>query len=120
MERIKILKIEPGKAPYEKEIDNKLEARQEEVQGDISCKELEDGCIAVVNENAKLIGMEPNRRYGSDIICGPFFLCGDGPMGTFISLPENLSQKYQDIFGKIEQFTGEEPELNPKITVIAW
>ena len=52
MKRIKILKIELDKAPYEKEIDNKLEPLQEEVEGLIDCVYLEEGCVAVINAEA--------------------------------------------------------------------
>lgn len=120
MKRIKILKIELDKAPYEKEIDNKLEPLQEEVEGLIDCVYLEEGCVAVINDEGKLNGMQPNRRFGSDIICGPFFMCGDSPDGEFVSLPEKLSQKYQKLFAEIEQFTGQKQELEPKMIFIAW
>lgn len=49
--------------PVEKEIPNTLDALQEEVGGLIECVYLDD----VVNEEGKLIGMEPNRRLGSNI-----------------------------------------------------
>lgn len=120
MKQIKILKIEPDKAPYEKVIDNKLEALQKEVEGLIACVYLEDGCVAVINDEGKINGMQPNRRYEKDIICGPFFICGDSPNGEFLSLPEALNQKYQKLFAEPEQFTGQEPELEPRAFFIAW
>ena len=73
--KIRVLKIEPGKMPYEKEMVNDLEGIQAEVGGFFECVYLEDGCIAVVNEEGKLNGMELNRRIGNDIIAGPFFIC---------------------------------------------
>ena len=56
---------------------------------------LVDGCVAVINAEGKLNGMQPNRRNGDDIICGPFFICGDSPDGDFISLTEQQIEKYQ-------------------------
>jgi hypothetical protein len=64
--------------------------------------------------------MQPNRRNGDDIICGPFFICGDSPDGDFISLTEQQIEEYTRRFGEIEQFTGQEPELEPHMTILAF
>ena len=106
MDKIKILKVEPGKPPCVKEIANDFKASQAEVEGDIECVGFGDGCVAVINAEGKLNGMQPNRRNGDDIICGPFFICGDSPDGDFISLTEQQIEKYTRRFGEIEQFTG--------------
>ena len=92
MDKIKILKVEPGKPPCVKEIANDFKASQE----DIECVGFGDGCVAVINAEGKLNGMQPNRRNGDDIICGPFFICGDTPDGDFISLTEQQIEKYKD------------------------
>lgn len=118
--QIRILKIEPGKAPYVKEIPNDFRASQQEVEGLIACFGFEDGCTAVYNDESKLNGMEPNRRYGNDIICGPFFICGNNREGDFISLTDEQIEQYSKQFAEIEQFTGQEPELEPRMTVIAF
>ena len=76
--------------------------------------------VAVINAEGKLNGMQPNRRNGDDIICGPFFICGDSPDGDFISLTEQQIEKYTRRFGEIEQFTGQEPELEPHMTILAF
>ena len=57
MEKIKILKIEEGKAPFVKEIANELKDCQAEVGGLIDCVCFEDGCLAVVNDEGKINGM---------------------------------------------------------------
>lgn len=119
-ERIRVLKIEPGKVPYVKEISNDYQASQREVGGLIDCFGFGDGCIAVVNDEGKCNGMEPNRRYRDDIICGPFFICADGREGDFISLTDAQIEKYSMQFAEIEQFTGQEPELEPRMTFIAF
>ncbi len=117
---IRILKIEPGKAPYVKEITNGYRASQSEVEGAIDCMGLGDGCVAVLNDEGKINGMEPNRRYGNDIICGPFFICGDGREGDFISLTDEQIEQYSKQFAEIPQFTGQEPELEPRMTLITF
>ena len=85
MDKIKILKVEPGKPPCVKEIANDFKASQAEVEGDIECVGFGDGCVAVINAEGKLNGMQPNRRNGG-----------------------------------IEQFTGQEPELEPHMTILAF
>ena len=120
MDKIKILKVEPGKPPCVKEIANDFKASQVEVEGDIECVGFGDGCVAVINAEGKLNGMQPNRRNGDDIICGPFFICGDSPDGDFISLTEQQIEEYTRRFGGIEQFTGQEPELEPHMTIFAF
>ena len=62
MDKIKILKVEPGKPPCVKEIANDFKASQAEVEGDIECVGFGDGCVAVINAEGKLNGMQPNRR----------------------------------------------------------
>lgn len=62
-----ILRVEPGKAPEEKDIGSDLKSLQEEVGGLIECVYLDDdsGTILVCNEEGKLGGMEMNTWTGS-------------------------------------------------------
>lgn len=113
---MKVVKVEVGEPPQVKEIQNELAALQAEVGGLIECVYLEDGCLAIINEEGKINGMEPNRRIENDIICGPFFLCGDTPDGEFTSLNEEQIQKYTQQFSDVPTFTGEELELEPRMT----
>ena len=117
---IKILKIEVGEPPKQKEILNELDTLQDEVGGLIECFYLENGAIVVINEEGKINGMEPNRRMGTDIICGPFFICGDTADGDFVYLSEKQIAKYSQDFAELEQFTGDEPELEPKNFVMGF
>lgn len=112
-ERISILKIEPQKLPYEKEINNDLKGIQDEVEGLFECIYLDENCILVCNEEGKLNGMELNRRVGNDIIAGPFFIVGDSRDGEFISLTDEQIEEYKKEFSEIQEFTGEEPEAQP-------
>jgi hypothetical protein len=117
---IRALKIEPGKVPYEKEINNDLKGIQSEVEGLFECVYLDNNCIAVVNEEGKLNGMELNRRIGNDIIAGPIFICGDSKDGEFVSLNDDLIEKFVAEFKEIPTFTGEEPEAQPRMTFISF
>ena len=65
---MRILKVEPGQAPYEKEMDDTLAAIQQEVQGLFQPVYVEDGVILCCNEEGKLNGMHPTggwRRISS-------------------------------------------------------
>lgn len=75
----RVVYVEPGKPAVEKRIGTKLEDLQAEVGGLIECiYSHNDGTIIVANDEAKLIGMEGNRRLGNgSIIAGPFFVIGD-------------------------------------------
>ena len=117
---IRILKIEPQKLPYEKEISNDLEGIQGEVEGLFDYLYLDNNCILVCNDEGKLNGMELNRRVGNDIIAGPFFIVGDSQDGECVSLTDEQIEKYTEEFGKIQEFTGEEPEAQPRMTFIGF
>lgn len=112
---IYVLKIEPGKLPYEKEIENSLSSLQKEVGGLIECVYLDDDCIVVCNDEGKINGMELNRRLGNDIIAGPFFIVGSSEDGEFISLSSEQIAKLAKEFEEIPTFTGQEPEAQAKI-----
>ena len=117
---IKVLKIDVGQPPVIKEIQNDLGGLQAEVGGLIQVIGLEDDCLLVCNEEGKLNGMKPNRWLGDDIICGPFFICGDSMEGDFISLTSEQAEKYAGRFAGSPDFTGEEQELEPRITFISF
>lgn len=112
---IRVLKIEPGKSPYEKEIENSLESLQKEVGGLIECVYLDDNCIAVCNEEGKINGMALNRRLGNDIIAGPFFIVADSEDGNFISLSNEQITEFENQFKEVPTFTGQEPEAQAKM-----
>ena len=75
---MKILVVEPGTIPYEKEI-NGLEEMQATVGGLITAIYPFEERVAIVgNDESLLLGLEFNRSieggYGG--IFGPFFVCG--------------------------------------------
>lgn len=115
---IRILVVEPHRRPYESEIPNSLEGQQAAVDGLIQYLSNDDGTILVCNDEAKLIGMEGNRRYGSDVIAGPFFLAGDTGE-ALCSLTDNQMLVYMKRFGQPEEISPEEVEANTGITFIS-
>ena len=49
-----------------------------------------------------------------------FFICEDSSEGEFASLTDKQIEKYSGQFAEIPQFTGHEPELAPRMTIIAF
>lgn len=91
----RVVYVEPGKPAVEKEIGTDLHDLQAAVGGLIECiYNHRDGTILVANDEAKLLGMEGNRRLESgSIIAGPFFVIGDAGE-TFRSLTDAEVRKY--------------------------
>lgn len=103
-DKMTILVVEPGKAPYTQEIDGSLAAMRKIVGGDIEGTYPYDDPVAIVcNQEGKLMGLPPNRQLADpdgvpyDTICGTFFVAG---LGTedFCSLTEEQIRRYQDVF----------------------
>lgn len=116
-----VLVVEPGYAPYEKEI-NGLKEMQGVVGGLITAIYPYEEMVAVVaNDEGILLQMEFNRSipggYGG--IFGPFFVCGLSE-DNFDTLPPDLVQKFKKEFAKAEillGFQGDEPvtlKVEPK------
>ena len=102
---IKVLKIEPKKAPEVVVLKNALHELQKAVSIDapeiglIEIIEIDSDVCILCNEEGKLIGLEPNRRFFNDIICGVFYLTGqDYENGHLKSLPEHLVEYYSELF----------------------
>lgn len=91
---IKVLKVVPGEHPREVVLENNLDALQKAVsigcdyQGLIEVVNLEKGVCIICNEEGKLLGLEGNRRLGSDIIAGVFYVVGEDKRGNFTSLTQ--------------------------------
>ena len=117
---IKVLKIEVGQPPIIKKICNNLDGLQAEVDGLIQVIGLDNDCLLVCNDEGKLNGMKPNRWLGDDIVCGPFFICGDSMEGEFVSITDRQAEKYAKQFADYPAFTGEEKALEPHITFISF
>ncbi len=112
--RIRVLKVEPKKAPVVDYLDNDLRALQEAVSleadyvGLIEIIEIDKKACILCNEEAKLINLEPNRRFGEDIICGTFYVTGQDGEGDLASLSDELLAQYQEQFAQIEELTEED------------
>ena len=101
---IRILIVEPGKAPYAAEIPAGLAALQDKVEGLIQALYPFDDPIAVIaNDEGKLLGLPWNRPLFDedgniyDILVGTFLVVGLTE-DDFGSLSDELIQKYTEVF----------------------
>lgn len=106
-ENLRILMVEPHKAPYEASVPHELFAMQQTVGGLIEVVRNGDGTLLVCNEEGKLLGMEGNRRIPGDVLAGPFFVVGDAGE-TFRSLTEEELERYRERFAEIEDISPQE------------
>jgi hypothetical protein len=118
MNKIKVLVVEPKKAPYVKEIDNTLEAKQEIVGGWIEQVTLpKDNVVIICNEEGKVNHLPYNRAlYDADgkpidILCGTFLLCLAPPdIESYASLTDELIEKYRKRFSISETISVSEED----------
>ena len=111
---IKVLMVEPGKAPTVTTLKNDLQSLQEAVSigadnvGLIEIIGIDDDVCMLMNEEGKIIGLEPNRRFYNDVICGVFYIVGEDGEGNLTSLPQKFIDYYTDFFSEIEELTAED------------
>ena len=117
---MRVVYVEPNKPPYVAEVEDTLEGKQKAVQGYIEPVYIEnDGTCLIGNEEAKLIGMEGNRRIGpSSIIAGPFFVCGTTEE-DFRGLTDEEVTKYMDRFKDPELISQDEVQSDMGFTIIS-
>lgn len=109
--QLRVLMVEPHKSPFEMTITDQLDDLQETVGGLIEVIGNGDGTLIVCNEEAKLMGMDGNRRLEGDVIAGSFFVVGEQGE-KFRSLTNDEMQKYMQRFGEIEDISPEEAQAN--------
>ena len=109
----RILYIEPHRAPYESEIMDELSSLQRAVGGHIEFTyPFDDNAIICGNEEAKLEGLEGNRRVYGSVYCGNLFIIGDDQEGGCMSLTDEQIQKYGEMFAQPEDISQEEVQAD--------
>lgn len=107
----RMLVVEPHKLPYDATVPDELAALQQAVFGNIECVyPFEDNAFLFCNDEAKINGMEGNRKIGGDIIAGTFLIAGDDGFGGTIDLTDEQIAKYTTMFEADESYTPEEVE----------
>ena len=112
--QIQSLMIAPHTHPQLVALQNDLDSLQKAVsigasyQGLIELVPFEDNVLTLCNEEGKLIGLEPNRRFGHDILCGVFYVVAEDDDGELISLTSEQVEKYSEFFGHIDVIDADE------------
>ena len=120
-EKMKGVMVEPNKSAYITEIGSDLASMQKAVGGLIEPMYFLEDALMVGNEEAKLIGLDGNRRFGNNIVAGPFFICGekmteDG--AEFGSLSDDLCEKYIQHFAEPQKISQDEVQRDMGFTLI--
>lgn len=123
---ITVLKVAPHCQPEVVTLKNDLRSLQEAVSIDapyvglIEIVWLDDKTCLLVNEEGKLLGLEPNRRLGYDILCGTFYVVGQDKEGNLTSLPSAAIERYRHIFSRLDPIDAEEVEETVSATFCVW
>ena len=72
------------------------------------------------NDEAKLIGMEGNRRINGHIYAGPIVIVGDDGMGDNADLTEAQVKRYVEMFAEPEDIPDEETQADVGFTFISF
>ena len=105
----RVVYVEPGKPACEKQIGTRLEDLQAAVGGCIECVYAHDDQTLIVgNDEAKLLGMEGNRRLeNGSILAGPFFVVGvQGE--NFRSLTDEETSLYLQRYAQPQEISPQE------------
>ncbi len=119
---ITVLMVEPGKNPTLTTIQNDLDSLQQAVsigadhQGLIEIIGIDDNVCILCNEEGKIIGLEPNRRFYNDILCGVFYITGEDDEGNLASLPSDMQEKYSKLFWEPENI--DPNDIEPRMCFI--
>lgn len=109
---MRVLYVEPGKAPYETEIPDMLEYEQQAVQGPMELVHLDRRTLLICNEEAKFERKPGNRRLDNgSVIAGPFLIVGDGG-STFCSLSDEQADRYMEKFKEPHEISQDEVQAD--------
>lgn len=110
MKTMKVILVEPEKEARICEIECSLEAEQKTVEGYIEViYPFSDEVAIICNDEGKVNALPLNRALYDDtgeiydIICGTFIVCGLTE-DDFCSIPEELIDKYLNLFRSPEMF----------------
>ena len=126
MDGIRMLMILPHHPPIETYVKDELDSLQMAVSdhGEDSYIEytypFDDDCMILGNEEAKLIGMEGNRRLGESIYAGPIFITRDDGVGGLCSLTDEQVTKYSEMFAEPHDISPEETQADVGFTFYGW
>lgn len=86
-----LLRIKPGEKPEVITIPNTLESLQKEVGGYIETLSISPTALIIVNEEGKIQGLQPNRRFNGDILVGTILITGRYEEDIISLTPEQIA-----------------------------
>ena len=113
---VKALMVEPNKHPCMVDLNTDLDSLQKavsigaEYQGLIEFVWLEDNVSLMLNEEGKINGLAPNRRFYDDILCGVFYVVAENDNGELISLTPEQQEHYTSMFYNPDKISKESVE----------
>lgn len=117
----RMLVLEPHKKPYEMVIPDGLEPLQRAVGGYIECTyPFDDNAFIIGNEEAKLIGLEGNRRIGESIYAGNLLIAADDGCGGTQDLTDDQIEKYTAQFKTPDEISQEEVQNDIGYTIFGF
>lgn len=96
-ENLRILMVEPHKAPYEASVPHELSAMQQTVGGLIEVVRNGDGTLLVCNEEGKLLGLRGFTRYGLSTTQGELLLFQVAPTNISVLSQANIAIKIRHL-----------------------
>jgi hypothetical protein len=117
----KMVIVEPHKPAYEALVDDSLESLQRAVGGYIEITyPFEDNAMVIGNDEAKLIGMEGNRRINRSIYAGPLLIAADDGEGGTTDLTDEQIERYKQMFAQPEDISQAEVEADTGFIITSW
>lgn len=124
MDGLRMLMIQPHRTPIVTYVKDELDDLQRAVSD--HCEDalieytypFDDDCMVLGNEEAKLNGMEGNRRLGDSIYAGPIFITRDNGVGGLCSLNDEQVIKYSEMFAEPHDISQDEVEADSGFSFI--
>ncbi len=115
---LRVVALVPNLPAYEAELGPDLKSMQRAVGGLIEVTyPFKDNAVILGNDEAKLIGMEGNRRIASQVYAGPLYIIGDNGDGEFCSLTDAQAEAYTEQFAQPEDISMEEVQADTGFTM---
>jgi hypothetical protein len=117
----KMVIVEPHKPAYEATVEDSLESLQREVGGYIEITyPFDDNAMIIGNEEAKLIGMEGNRRINGSVYAGPLLIAADDGEGGTTDLTDEQVEHYKQMFSIPEDISDDEVQADTGFVITGW
>lgn len=117
----KMVIVEPHKPAYEAIVEDSLESLQREVGGYIEITyPFDDNAMIIGNEEAKLIGMEGNRRINGSVYAGPLLIAADDGEGGTTDLTDEQLEHYKQMFSIPEDISDDEVQADTGFVITGW